>query len=169
MWYSHKFNGPGLRYEVAISIQGGDIVWINGPFPCGSWPDIKIFRERLMHALPQGEKAEADMGYRGEPTKIDLPEENIFGSNIQREAKALVRSRHETCNRRFKQWNSLSLVFRHNLKKHKTVFDSVAVLTQISIDYGNKLFSVDYKTKPMRNATSYNIKYSELIKKANKH
>jgi hypothetical protein len=22
-WFSHKFKGPGLRYEVAISIKGG--------------------------------------------------------------------------------------------------------------------------------------------------
>ena len=35
------------------------------------------------------------MDYRGEPTKIDLPEENIFGYNTQGEAKALVRSRNE--------------------------------------------------------------------------
>ena len=94
MWYSHKFNGPGLRYEVAISIQVGDIVWKNGPSPSRSWPNIKIFRERLIHALPQGEKAAADMGYRGEATKINFPEENIFGSNTQREANALMRSRH---------------------------------------------------------------------------
>ena len=89
------------------------------PFPCGSWPDIKIFRERRIHALPQGEKSEADMGYRGKPAKIDLPEENIFCSNTQRVAKALVRSRHEACNRRFKQWSSLSLIFRHDKKTTK--------------------------------------------------
>ena len=58
MWYSHKFNWPGLRYEVVISILGGYIVEINAPFSCGSWPDIKIFKERLIHALPQGEEAE---------------------------------------------------------------------------------------------------------------
>jgi hypothetical protein len=28
MWYSHKYKGPGLRYEVALSIRGGDIVCI---------------------------------------------------------------------------------------------------------------------------------------------
>ena len=28
-WFSHKFNGPGLRYEVGVSIIGGSIVWIN--------------------------------------------------------------------------------------------------------------------------------------------
>ena len=51
MWYSHKFSGPGLRYEVGVSIHEEGIVWINGPFPCGSWPDLKIARHCLIHAL----------------------------------------------------------------------------------------------------------------------
>jgi hypothetical protein len=25
-YYSHKFNGPGLRYEIALNIMTGDIV-----------------------------------------------------------------------------------------------------------------------------------------------
>ena len=125
---------------------------------------------------------------------MDLPEENIFGSNIQIEAKALMWSRHETFNR-FKQWKFLSLIFRHTLKHaevkvtfsctlisvflnfrcalvilkdnviidnkalafQKTLdtyylenlFDSIAIVTQILIDYGRKIFSVDYKTKTM--------------------
>lgn len=33
-WFSHKFKGPGVRYEVAVCIKTGDVVWINGPFPC---------------------------------------------------------------------------------------------------------------------------------------
>ena len=51
IWYSDKFNSPGVQYEVAISIQDGDIVWVNGPFACGLWPDIKIFWQNLKHAL----------------------------------------------------------------------------------------------------------------------
>jgi hypothetical protein len=30
-WYSHKMNGPGVRYEIAICIQTGVPVWTNGP------------------------------------------------------------------------------------------------------------------------------------------
>ena len=66
LFYSHKFKGPGLRYEVALSIQTGDIVWINGPFPAGAWPDINIFRHGLKWMLKEaGERCEADKGYRG--------------------------------------------------------------------------------------------------------
>jgi hypothetical protein len=34
-WYSHKINGPAVRYKVGICIKTGWIVWINGPFPAG--------------------------------------------------------------------------------------------------------------------------------------
>lgn len=63
-WFSHKLNGPGLRYEVAICIQTGVPVWINGPFPCGSWPDLRIARNALVDALDPGEYYLADGGYR---------------------------------------------------------------------------------------------------------
>jgi hypothetical protein len=43
-YFSHKFKTSGYRYEVALCIQTGDIVHINGPFPCGLYPDISIFR-----------------------------------------------------------------------------------------------------------------------------
>ena len=39
-WYSHKFKGPGLRYEVALTIKNGEIAWLNERFPCGSHPDL---------------------------------------------------------------------------------------------------------------------------------
>jgi len=40
--YSEKFNGPALKYEVAVSIRNADIVWINGPFLAGKG-DLGIF------------------------------------------------------------------------------------------------------------------------------
>ena len=68
IWFSHKFKGPGLRYEIAISISTGNIVWANRPFPCGV-PDLKIFRQNLRRQLTPGEKVVADQGYNGN-TKI---------------------------------------------------------------------------------------------------
>jgi hypothetical protein len=68
MWYSHKFNGAGLRYEIGVCIQTGDIVWVNGPFKCGPWPDLSIFRINLKNLLLPREQVEADNGYRGDPS-----------------------------------------------------------------------------------------------------
>ena len=141
-WYSHKFRGPGIRYEVALSIQGGDIVWINGPFACGKWPDIRIFRQRLIYKLCNGEMAEADRGYRGEPTKVKTPVDYI--TLRERKRKCRARARQETVNRRFKQFGILSQRYRHDLRTHKIVFESIVVLTQMDIDNGNRLFRVRY-------------------------
>ena len=73
-WFSPKFKGPGLRYEVGISILYGDIIWINGPFPCSQWPDIKIFlKGGLKDNLDPGERVEADDGYiSADPNILNL-------------------------------------------------------------------------------------------------
>jgi len=131
-WYSHKFKAPGLRYEVGLCIRTGDIVWIHGPFPCGRWPDLKIFRYGLMHILSNGEKILADAGHRGEPGHIVTP----MGQD--------VRGRHETVNKRFKQWNILHRVFRHNLQKHQSAFGALAVITQLALENGQPLYGVTY-------------------------
>ena len=111
-WYSHKFKSSAVRYEIGISIQSGDIVWISSPWPAGSYPDIKIFRNSGLRdkLLQAGERAEADGGYKGEPTTIELPDN---GHIANRPHKAKARMRHETCNKRFKQWSCLNERFRH--------------------------------------------------------
>lgn len=43
-WYSYKFNGAGLRYEVNICIDTGLIVWLHGPFKYGQFNDLRIFQ-----------------------------------------------------------------------------------------------------------------------------
>jgi hypothetical protein len=57
-------NGPGVRYEIAICIQTGVPVWTNGPYPRGTWPDLRIARHALVDALDPGEYYLADGGYR---------------------------------------------------------------------------------------------------------
>ena len=59
-WYSHKFKGPGLRYEVGLCIRTGHIVWAYGGLPCGEWPDLKLARNVFIHRLLPNEKALAD-------------------------------------------------------------------------------------------------------------
>jgi hypothetical protein len=43
-------------------------VWVNGPFKCGSWSDIKIYRRDLKQKLRVGEMVEADSGYQDDTT-----------------------------------------------------------------------------------------------------
>jgi hypothetical protein len=62
--YSYKLNGPGLQYEIAVCIQTGNIVWINGPYKPARWVDISIFRDKLMWELLDGEWVVGDGGYQ---------------------------------------------------------------------------------------------------------
>ena len=133
---SHKINRPGLRYEVAISIATCYIVHINGPFLCGEWPDIRIARSFLHTRLAHDEYYLADAGYRcdyGPAITIDkLPE------NRHHEHKTLM-ARHETINRRFKEFAILGGRYRHEERKHGDVFRCIAVLVQIDIVSGHNI------------------------------
>ena len=83
IWRSHKFNGPGFRYEIAICIQTGWIVWINGPFLCGI-PDRNISREWLNYELEDGELYLADGGYRNGQQYSMTPNDSTILTNTLR-------------------------------------------------------------------------------------
>lgn len=140
-WYSHKFKGPGVRYEVAVCIQTGWIVWVNGPYPCGEWPDLRIVRDRLIHQLLPGEMYIADGGYSDGGQFSVTPN----GLNTDEQyMQSVCRSRHETVNKRFKQFSVISGVFRHDVDLHGKCFHAVANLTQMAIQRDEPLFQVEY-------------------------
>ena len=56
--------GRGLRYEIALEIESGHIVWAYGGFHCGRYPDLKIARRRFVKLLKPNEKTITDKGYR---------------------------------------------------------------------------------------------------------
>lgn len=59
-WYSHNFRNAYLRYKVGITVNGGNIFWAYGPFPCGPFIDLRIFRLNLRKMLLSNEKMIAD-------------------------------------------------------------------------------------------------------------
>lgn len=146
IWWSHKFNGPGLRYELAICIATGWIVGYNGPFECGSWPDLKIFRSRLKRLLGKYEKVIADRGYRGDP-RVVIPD-NARDETHEEEMNT-ARARHETVNGRLKAWKCMAARFRHAKEKHHMVFRAVAVIEQLKIMNGRPPFQCDVVVDPI--------------------
>lgn len=142
-YYSYKFRGPGLRYEVALCIRTGEIVWINGPFKPGELTDLMIFRLGLKQKLLfAGEMTQADGIYAAE-TKTCLCPNEFDGAAVQR-LKDDVRARHETVNKMFKRFGILKRVFRQEVFKHKAVFEAVAVITQIAIRNREEPYDVEY-------------------------
>jgi hypothetical protein len=151
IWYSHKFNAAGLRYEIGVCIQTGDIVWIAGPFPAGDYPDVEIFQLGMMNHLDEGETVEADRGYGGD---IPVRTPDDFGGNIEwRRMKGRARARHETINGAIKQYGIMNDVYRHSLHKHHLLLKAVCALVQSEIEEGNITFQIDYNiVRPRRNA-----------------
>jgi hypothetical protein len=35
-WYSHKFNGPGVAYEIAVALHSNRVLSVRGPFPAST-------------------------------------------------------------------------------------------------------------------------------------
>ena len=132
-WYSHKFKGPGLRYEIALSIERGNIVWAYGLFECCAFSDLKIYRSRLKQCLMDGEKVVADQGH---------PNDTCSGNEVTDGTAdfAFLRARHEATNKRLKQFNVLSSRFRHNLFLHQFCYFAVLDMVQISIEHGEEVF-----------------------------
>ena len=93
--------------------------------------------------LEDGERVEADDGYAGADPEFAKTRSGIFHPPAAADIRNTVRARHETVNKRLKQFAALSNVWRHHLSKHSTVFHAVTLVTQISIENGEPLFEIE--------------------------
>lgn len=126
-WYSHKFKGPGLRYEIGIGLKSGSIVWVNGPYPAGQFNDQAIFDLEMKHRLENNEKVLGDSGYRG--TKI-MHDDDFSDASFGSKKRAL----HECINGRLKMFGCLQHRYRHQIKKHNYCLFAVVNIVQIEIE-----------------------------------
>ena len=109
-------------------------------FPCGAYSDRKIAKEEgLEECLADGERYIADAGHRG--GRAETPSGQ---NNNEQWVQSKVRARHETVNRRLKQFGILVQTFQHRRSKHCVVFMAIANLTQITIREESPLFQVNY-------------------------
>lgn len=138
--YTHKFNHAGLAYELGISLTGG-LIWMNGPFDPGKYPDLRIFRNGLKQKLIEAEKkAIGDRGYRGEPDLISTYNDRDSKTIAMFKSRALLR--HENFNSIMKTFDILSERFRHSDDQFKSAFEAVAVLAQYKIEQETPLFDI---------------------------
>jgi hypothetical protein len=139
-WFSPKFNGPGLTYELAIAINANQLMWIRGPMPSGNGGDLVNFKapNGLKSKIPAGKKVIADRIYRDPVCSIRNPQDTPEVRKFKRRARA----RHETFNGRLKTFKVLAEKFRHGPEKCKAVFEAVCVITQYELENGHPLFDV---------------------------
>lgn len=118
-WFSHKLKVAGLRHEMAVFLRSDCILWANVPFPCCSFPDMKIFSSKLHDMILIKEAIIANSVYSGE--KYVTPASLHRSYTIHKHARA----RHEAVNERLKHFSALSHVFRHGLERYEYAFCAV--------------------------------------------
>ncbi len=95
------------------------MVWIEGPYAAGKYPDITIFWNSLKNFLDPNEAMVADKGYVGEaPEFVKCPNSGTASRADHCEMIQRVSARHKAINVRLKYWGILAQVYRHDIKNH---------------------------------------------------
>jgi hypothetical protein len=133
-YYSHKFRSAGLRYEIGVHMNKSLIVWACGGVPCGVNSDLTLARSHVAHLLADDEKLLADDGYRDGLCHFITPADDAgMPDNFHRLHKRQM-SRHETVNRRMKEFGVLSQIFRHKSDaRHQLCFRAVLNIVQLKL------------------------------------
>ena len=127
----------------------GEIVWLNGPYECGMWNDIQIFRNYLISHLEEGELVEVDDGYVGDaPEHVKCPASFVNPEEIVLYMQQRIRNRQEAVNKRLKNWGILKQVYRHEFSRHVEYTHACLVVTQLLIKNGEPLFDCSYRDPP---------------------
>lgn len=108
--------------------------------PCGEWPDLRLARNAFvdMMDVDEGKRAIADKGYAD--ANYFIYPNNAQGVDAAKQKR--IMARHETVNRRLKQFGVLSQKFRYPLYRHPRYFRCVVILTQIMLESGEELYPV---------------------------
>jgi hypothetical protein len=98
-WYSHKFHGPGLWYELGLCIRTSELSGLTEVYLAEHGlifvsPEMQLY----IHVLDPGERIISDRGYRDQ-TFFDIPD-----VSEDDEQKWKILARQETVNRRIKQF-----------------------------------------------------------------
>lgn len=118
---------------MATCIQTGIIVWSNGPFPCGSHPDLRTARASIVCQLDttSGEMTLADGGHND---NCEFFETATGANDADQRMKSVARAHHETVNRGSKALRILGKKFQHKLNKHSVAFNACLNTIQMALE-----------------------------------
>lgn len=129
--YSHKSNSAGVNHEIAIDLWSQRVVHANRFDPAGR-PDKSIFKEELMHKIPEGCRVVCDNGYEGLPHIYSAY--NQFDTERSKEFKKRAKSRHERFNGMLKTWLAFDDRLRHGTANEDAIFEAVVTMCQYQIE-----------------------------------
>jgi len=134
--YSHKYDGPGIRWLLTLSTATGLILNLSGPYLPGIFPDLSIYRSRIKPFLLDGEFVLNDLGFRGDETCINAHDSGPPSIALKRRKNLLAR--HETINGRVKIWAcaNTSRVRHLDVHYYTAMITAVHVIVQIEMMIG---------------------------------
>ncbi|KAI0563114.1 DDE superfamily endonuclease [Gracilaria domingensis] len=143
-WFSYKFPAAGLRYEIGIALATDEIVWINGPFSCGTNTDQSILTSKLNNMLLENEFVLTDTGYQ---SSACLTPDNVPDSVT--EIHCRYRARHEKLHSRMKQFSCLQHRFRHDKSLHVEFMFDVCNVNNVFLKMEKQHFpeNISYQLK----------------------
>ena len=92
-----------------------------------------MFNEVLAHFLDMCKQVETGEGYHGHMDDAKPKEKRVM--------QAQVGAHHQMLNRRLKNWDILSQVFRHHFSLDRDVFQACVVVAQLTMEKMANLFS----------------------------
>ncbi|KAJ3076642.1 hypothetical protein HDU98_001652 [Podochytrium sp. JEL0797] len=145
--FSHKFHRAGIRFQVATALGTSRIVHISGGLPCGANPDLLMVRRTLLKDLEDGELVAADQGYRGDARILVKLGGNSPGVREHNHNLNQMGARHETVNKRLKDFRVLSSgLYRVDRQSLTQIFVAVAQITNVKLRR-QPLFSLEGKLR----------------------
>lgn len=121
-----------LRYELRLDILRGNLIWIEGPYTAGKYPDIKS--SGTVKKMDLNEHVVSDKVYVRQALEyVKCPNiATLRADNLEMIWR--VSMRHETINFRLKEWGILAQVYCHYIENHGYVFQAVAIITQLAVE-----------------------------------
>lgn len=105
-------------------------------YTCGANPDWKRSKDMILTHLQPDERIVIDSGYAHitfiSPTTVTVEKKTVH---------AKLRARHESVNERFKYFNFLHYIFRHDISLHCQLFHYFASFTALLTFNGNFLLN----------------------------
>ena len=110
-WWLQKFNGPGITYELGISIYQNQLVWITGPHKPRGGQDLENFwaPDGFKSKIPQGKKVIADTIYRDPVCTIQNPLDTPEVWRFKQQAQSLLVESQEVRVNYFCKWTDHQL------------------------------------------------------------
>jgi len=139
-YFSHKKNGPGLSYELALHIWEPRLIWLKRNAKTKT-NDLGNYKSELKGKVPASKKLVVDRGYHDSKDK-QLAPPNSYDTEELQIFKAHARMRQEGFHAKIEAFGCLHQRFRHSVKWHEDCFTACCIICQYQMELVSPVYDV---------------------------